>query len=109
MVIQYVNGDATEPIGVGTKIIVHVVNDLGAWGSGFVLAISARWSEPKVAYLLSKDRNNLKLGNVQLVTVKSTRPDESIFVANLVGQSGLKGLTIHGLFNILPLKRGCLK
>lgn len=90
MVIQYVNGDATEPIGVGAKIIVHIVNDLGAWGSGFVLAVSARWPEPKAAYVLSKERNNLKLGNVQLVSVESGRLDESIFVANLVGQSGLK-------------------
>jgi len=91
MAIQYVNGDATEPIGVGTKIIVHIVNDLGAWGSGFVLSVSARWPEPKAAYMLSKERNNLILGNVQLVSVESGRLDESIFVANLVGQSGLKG------------------
>jgi hypothetical protein len=42
MQIQYIAGDATAPIGDGNKIIAHVCNDIGAWGAGFVLAISKR-------------------------------------------------------------------
>ena len=38
--INYLKGDATQPHSQGTKIIVHVCNDLGGWGKGFVLAIS---------------------------------------------------------------------
>jgi hypothetical protein len=44
--INYLKGDATFPEAKGTKIICHICNDLGAWGKGFVLAISKRWSEP---------------------------------------------------------------
>ena len=50
MNIQYVKGDATTPQGDGHKIIVHVCNDLGKWGKGFVLAISKRWKEPEATY-----------------------------------------------------------
>ena len=38
--IKYVVGDATAPQGESKKIICHICNDLGAWGAGFVLALS---------------------------------------------------------------------
>jgi len=44
--IAYVMGDATAPKADGPKIIVHVCNDVGAWGRGFVVALSRRWPEP---------------------------------------------------------------
>ena len=47
MTIQYLKGDATAPKTHGKKIIVHVCNDIGKWGKGFVLAISKRWKEPQ--------------------------------------------------------------
>ena len=43
--IRYVTGDATRPEGEGPKIIVHICNDIGAWGRGFVLALSKRFKE----------------------------------------------------------------
>ena len=46
MPIAYTTGDATAPEGDGPKIIVHVCNDVGGWGRGFVMAISKRWPEP---------------------------------------------------------------
>ncbi|MFJ9320094.1 macro domain-containing protein [Streptomyces globisporus] len=39
--ITDVRGDATAPQGKGVKLILHVCNDLGGWGKGFVLG---RWS-----------------------------------------------------------------
>jgi hypothetical protein len=36
MSINFIVGDATTPIGDGLKIIVHVCNDIGGWGRGFV-------------------------------------------------------------------------
>ena len=48
--ITYIVGDATRPIGDGPKIIAHCCNTVGAWGAGFVMAISNRWFEPSVAY-----------------------------------------------------------
>ena len=33
MKIQFITGDATDPIGTGNKIIAHVCNDIGAGGA----------------------------------------------------------------------------
>ena len=38
--IKYLVGDATKPQIAGNKIIAHICNDIGAWGRGFVLAVS---------------------------------------------------------------------
>ena len=83
MPIQYVTGDATAPTGNGNRIIAHVCNDIGAWGAGFVLAISKRWPHPKALYLKSK--STLALGMVQLVQV-----ERGIWVANMVAQRGIR-------------------
>ena len=48
--INYLTGDATSPKTNGNKIIVHICNDIGAWGKGFVLAISKKWNRPKNEY-----------------------------------------------------------
>ena len=50
MEIKYITGDATQPVGEGNKIIVHVCNDVGGWGRGFVMALSKRWKEPEMKY-----------------------------------------------------------
>ena len=50
MEIKYIKGDATRPIGDGSKLILHICNDVGAWGSGFVVALSKRWKEPEQKY-----------------------------------------------------------
>jgi len=83
--INYVNGDATQPIGEGEKVICHVANDLGAWGSGFVIAISKRWKAPEQQYykFIKSLPKNERLGKVQFVVVES-----DIVVANMIGQHG---------------------
>lgn len=48
--LTFVRGDATNPQAKGPKVIAHICNDRGAWGKGFVLAISKRWPEPEAAY-----------------------------------------------------------
>ncbi|MFC8537639.1 macro domain-containing protein [Streptomyces sp. NPDC057249] len=86
--IRYVRGDATAPGGKGVKVIVHVCNDLGGWGKGFVLALSRRWPEPEAAYRRwhrERARNDFGLGAVQFVQVAP-----STWVANLVGQRGMR-------------------
>lgn len=86
--IQYLIGDATAPVAAGNKIICHVCNDVGGWGKGFVLAISNRWPQPEEAYRVwhrEKDQNDFELGFVQLVEV-----EKSLWVANMIGQHGLK-------------------
>ncbi len=87
-IIRYVTGDATVPQGEGAKVIVHVCNDIGGWGAGFVLALSARWEKPEREYRLWFDRQAdppFILGEVQFVEAES-----SLWVANLIGQHGIR-------------------
>jgi O-acetyl-ADP-ribose deacetylase (regulator of RNase III) len=87
MPILYRSGDATSPQGDGQKIIVHVCNDIGGWGRGFVTAISKRWAEPEKQYRAwyrGEASQSFALGEVQFVRVA---PD--ITVANLIGQQGI--------------------
>ena len=81
--IQYVLGDATQPEGTGPRILVHVCNDVGAWGRGFVLAVSRRWAAPERQYR-AWQRGTLaqpfELGQVQFVQV-----ERELWVANLLG------------------------
>ncbi|MBB6048927.1 Appr-1-p processing protein [Armatimonas rosea] len=87
--ITYLKGDATVPQAAGAKIVCHCCNDLGAWGKGFVRALSRRWQEPERAYRkwhAERAHNDFGLGAVQFVEVK---PGE-LWVANLIGQRGIK-------------------
>jgi O-acetyl-ADP-ribose deacetylase (regulator of RNase III) len=93
MSISYISGDATQPTGEGPKIIVHVCNDIGGWGRGFVLALSKRWPEPEQHYRAwhrGEEGAPFALGEVQFVQV-----DEAIWVANLIGQRDVR--TVEGV------------
>ncbi len=86
MSINYVIGDATKPVGTGKKIIIHVCNNIGGWGSGFVIAVSNRWKEPESEYRKwsNQVRVNdklLPLGEVQFVNV-----EDDIVIGNMIGQ-----------------------
>ena len=86
--IRFVIGDATASSGIGPKVIVHVCNDVGAWGAGFVLALSRRWPEPEAEYRSwSRGKGALpfELGQVQIIRVSS-----DIEVANMIGQRGIR-------------------
>jgi len=97
--IQYVKGDATDPVGDGPKIIAHCCNDIGRWGAGFVLAVSKRWPQARDQYLSWYKGDSLLLthevpgvevtgrmglGESQLVKVGS-----ELWVANIIGQHGI--------------------
>jgi O-acetyl-ADP-ribose deacetylase (regulator of RNase III) len=85
--ISYAIGDATAPVGQGRRIVCHVVNDIGRWGKGFVVAVSAQWPEPEAAYRhwhAGRGGNDFALGAVQLVAV-----GDDLWVANVVGQHGI--------------------
>jgi O-acetyl-ADP-ribose deacetylase (regulator of RNase III) len=80
--ILYIKGDATRPSAAGNKIIVHVCNDVGGWGKGFVVAVSKRWKQPEAEYRQwFKTKANFGLGEAQFVKV-----EEDVWVANLIGQ-----------------------
>jgi O-acetyl-ADP-ribose deacetylase (regulator of RNase III) len=128
MPIKYVKGDATQPIEVKeawwwqygeiphhTKVIVHICNDIGVWGAGFVKAISARWPEPEQAYRRwsrgdNRESEPFELGRVQFVRyVNKQWPVDAeaggeIVVANMIAQRG-----VVNEFNPKPLKEFWLK
>ena len=108
--INYITGDALELEPV--KIIAHCNNNEGAWGSGFVLALSDKWEQPEEAYRrwfyngqcnkypyrIPKTEyvfNEFKLGNIQLVQV-----EDNIGVANMIAQH----LTISSAPNSIPIQ-----
>ena len=86
--IHYITGDATAPVADGNKLIVHVCNDIGAWGKGFVMALSKRWKDPEGYYrqwFNEGDKVPFELGQVQFVSV-----EKDLWVANLIGQRGIR-------------------
>jgi O-acetyl-ADP-ribose deacetylase (regulator of RNase III) len=88
MTTSYRKGDATAPQDAGPTVIVHLCNDAGKWGKGFVLAISKRWREPEEAYRSAFASEHVpQLGDVQFVGVT-----DRITVANLIGQHGVRSL-----------------
>ena len=97
--INYIKGDATRPVEDGNKIICHVCNDIGAWGAGFVLALSARWKEPEEAYREMSPEERM-LGTVMLVPV-----EDDISVANMIAQRGI-GFDANGL---APIRYGAVR
>ena len=80
--INYVIGDATAPQGEGKKIICHICNDMGAWGAGFVLALSAKWTYPENRY---RAIPRYELGDAMVLKV-----EENLYVANMIGQHGVR-------------------
>ncbi len=87
MPILYCIGDATEPESDQPIVIVHVCNDIGAWGRGFVLALSRHYPQAEARYRAwSKGKEDLPfvLGQAQFVEVAPR-----LWVANLIGQHGI--------------------
>lgn len=91
--LKFIEGDATNPVS-SPFCIIHVCNNLGGWGAGFVLAISRRWKEPERVYRTSK---KWKLGEVQWVKIGEN------FVVNMIAQNGFKQVG-----NEIPLKYDAL-
>lgn len=84
--ITYLAGDATEPGGIGPKIIAHVVNDgTPRWGAGFALALRKRWEQVQDEFIswVGEDRSRLRLGAVHEYEL-----DESCSIIHMVAQRG---------------------
>jgi len=89
MSIEYLIGDATEPIKAGShrRMIIHCCNDVGGWGRGFVLALSKKWKYVEQSYReWYKNKIDFDLGEIQIIPIKKS----DISVCNMIGQRGLK-------------------
>ena len=86
--ITYIKGDATVPQAKGIKLIVHICNNIGGWGKGFVVAISKRWPEPEKSYRAwhrNRAKNDFELGAIQLIQVSNDK-----YIGNMIAQQGIK-------------------
>ena len=96
--INYLKGDATKPQVVdGDRLIVHICNNRGGWGRGFVVAISNRWKEPEQEY--RKNISEMRLGDIQIVQV-----EERLYVVNMIAQNGFRNMS-----NPVPLSYKALE
>ena len=92
--VNYVKGDATAPQGEGSKIICHVVNDIGRWGAGFSGAVSRRYVRPEAEFR----KGALLLGDIQMVSVAVASPlswtggalNNRLWVCNMCAQHGVR-------------------
>jgi len=103
--ITYLVGDATDPQGSGEKIIAHICNNVGAWGAGFVLAVSKRWNAPEIMYrgwyagARRENEKEFNLGEIQIV-----RAEDNIWVANMIAQDN-----IHSKKGAPPIRYGAVR
>jgi hypothetical protein len=85
--ITEVRGNALEPRGTGSKLIVHIVNDATPnWGGGgFAQAVRTKWPviQEDFKAWAAADRSALSLGNVRI-----TKIDEQTIIASMICQKG---------------------
>lgn len=80
--ITYRVGDLFEHIPDNeTVLIPHITNNIGAWGSGFVLPLSKKYPEAEAAYRAYQP----ELGTVQRVKV-----GDHVWVYNMCAQHGIR-------------------
>ena len=85
MGVIYRNGDATLPDPGRKTIIAHVVNNVGAWGKGFVVALGKRYPWARTMY--KKEWRLFKLGEVMWVGDL----EDGVCVANMFAQKDVRG------------------
>lgn len=86
--IEYVKGDATLPQGEGIKIVVHIVNDLGLFGSGFAKCVAEKYPIVREKYReWALTGTNFGLGSTQVVKITDT-----LYFINLIGQRGVRAV-----------------
>jgi O-acetyl-ADP-ribose deacetylase (regulator of RNase III) len=96
--IRYMAGDATRPVSGGSRVIAHICNNHGRWGSGFTGAISSRWESPERFYRQwyragVYEGTSFQLGATQFIDVgynPEKTEDRGIWIANMVAQDGFK-------------------
>lgn len=108
--INYIVGDATEPIiKNGLRLIAHVVNNKGGFGSGFVAALNKKWKEPRDRYV-EWVRSGYHFGDIQIVSVIPPKEEGKLAVVNMMAQNGYISASnptpfsigaLHGCLNIL--------
>ena len=95
-----IQGDATNPQTVYKNeiaLIPHCCNNKGAWGAGFVLALSKKWSEPEKVYRKFINSNEYEEDNPFHSMMEQNMLGEACYakinnhlvIANMIGQDGI--------------------
>ncbi len=84
--IEYKQGDLFAVPFDKPTLVPHIVNSIGAWGSGFVLSINKYSERPRLAYRDWYNSNdNFQLGEIQAVKI----PQKNVTVVNMIAQKGI--------------------
>lgn len=75
----YIIGDATQPV-TRPAIIIHACNDQKVWGAGFVMALSAKWTEPERVYRQDMKGNLSEIGGCAVA--------DDLWIINMIVQKG---------------------
>lgn len=96
--MKYVTGDLfSHPISPDKHTyICHVVNNIGAWGSGFVIPLGAKYPEAKQEYI--DNPLNYTLGENQYVKT------QGVYVVNMFAQDGISNYA--KTVNVKPFQYG---
>lgn len=98
--IKYVKGDLFDHVEgfSGYTIIPHIVNNIGAWGSGFVIPLGKKFPSSKKMYL--KHWESFKLGQVLMVNCAP------VYIAHMFAQEGISSLSTgpHAAINSKPIR-----
>lgn len=99
--INFIKGDATIVCKTqGIRIVCHVCNDAGGFGSGFAACVARKWTEVRNRYKAwynsisrsvvrrSGTQVRMPLGEIQIVPVKDEHG--TIFVVNMIAQHNFK-------------------
>lgn len=125
--LSYVNGDATKPQQIANDslcIVPHIVNDLGLWGSGFVIGINSTFGDkPMKSYNnwyngVSPDDTKVlnacpfELGQVMYYNIGN---NSNIIIANMIAQHDIssKSISIDYIDEVIdrtvnPIRYGAL-
>lgn len=118
--MKVVKGNVLDSEVKGIKLIPHVCNDRGGFGSGFAYAVAKKYVNVQLQYF-NLFRNgfyydifqnvvvNPILGQIQILEAKELNQSiSSVRVANMIAQSTPGGETINGIY-VPPIRYECLR
>lgn len=83
-------------------VLPHVVNNISAMGSGFVVPLYTRWPQVKISYHGWDQR----LGQTQFIYIDNDDDDSLLVVANMCAQNGIASRSSgpRDLVNAKPIR-----
>lgn len=113
--LNFVTGDVTKSDVKGKKILPHVVNSSGMWGSGVVIPIGIKWPNVRQAYL---DWYNTTIHNCEyydcevpwlLGETQFVAGDNDFIIANMLAQKEPGFVQVIDGFKWPPLRYEALQ